>query len=121
IGNPDIFPVDRFGRRTLRAEIVGFNPQPDPPGAYFATVEIYNLLTGATRVLRGGPAPLPATRQGRKERFERNEPQCAWLTDDAVAQRFGHRFGFRMHVQLRVDALHVEGNRIDAAAKRRGG
>ena len=33
IGNPDIFPVDRLGRRTLRADIAGFNPQPDPPGA----------------------------------------------------------------------------------------
>ena len=32
IGNPDLFPVERWGRRTLRAEIVGFNPQPDPPG-----------------------------------------------------------------------------------------
>jgi len=60
IGNPDIFPADRFGRRTLRAEIVGFNPQPDPPGEYFATVEIYNLLTGATSVLLAPPATLPA-------------------------------------------------------------
>lgn len=59
IGNPDIFPADRFGRRTLRAEIVGFNPQPDPPGVYFATVEIYNLLTGGTSVLLGGPDALP--------------------------------------------------------------
>ena len=53
IGNPDIFPVDRLGRRTLRAEIVGFNPQPDPPGAYFATLEVYNLATGGTSVLLG--------------------------------------------------------------------
>jgi hypothetical protein len=63
IGNPDIFPADRLGRRTLRAEIVGFNPQPDPPGAYFATAEIYNLQTGATSVLLGGPDTLPATLQ----------------------------------------------------------
>ena len=63
IGNPDIFPVDRLGRRTLRAEIVGFNPQPDPPGVYFATVEIYNLQTGATSVLLGGPDTLPAPLQ----------------------------------------------------------
>jgi hypothetical protein len=61
IGNPDIFPPDRLGRRTLRAEIVGFNPQPDPPGAYFATVEIYNLMTGGTSVMLGGPDTLPAT------------------------------------------------------------
>ena len=25
IGNPDLFPVDRLGRRTLRAEVVGFD------------------------------------------------------------------------------------------------
>jgi hypothetical protein len=61
IGNPDIFPVDRLGRRTLRAEIVGFNPQPDPPGVYYATLEIYNLLTGGTTVVLGGPETLPAT------------------------------------------------------------
>ena len=63
IGNPDIFPVDRLGRRTLRAEIVGFNPQPDPPGAYFATLEVYNLATGGTSVLLGGIDTLPAPPQ----------------------------------------------------------
>ena len=63
IGNPDIFPVDRLGRRTLRAEIVGFNPQPDPPGVYFATLEIYNAQTGQTNVLLGGPDTLPGTPQ----------------------------------------------------------
>ena len=63
IGNPDIFPVDRLGRRTLRAEIVGFNPQPDPPGAYFATLEIYTQPTGGTSVLLGGPDTLPAAPQ----------------------------------------------------------
>jgi len=63
IGNPDIFPVDRLGRRTLRADIVGFNPQPDPPGGYFATLEVYDLDTGGTSVLLGGPDTLPATPQ----------------------------------------------------------
>ena len=51
IGNPDIFPVETLGRRTLRAEIVGFNPQPDPPGMYVATLEIYSLRTGATSIV----------------------------------------------------------------------
>ena len=60
IGNPDIFPAERQGRRTLRAEIVGFNPQPDPPGAYFATLEVYNRQTGGTSVLIGNPDILPA-------------------------------------------------------------
>jgi hypothetical protein len=50
IGNPDLFPVDRLGRRTLRAEIVGFNPQPDPPG-FTATLEIYNHRTGASNIV----------------------------------------------------------------------
>ena len=63
IGNPDIFPPDRLGRRTLRAEIVGFNPQPDPPGAYFATLEVYNAQTGGTSVLLGGPDTVPAPLQ----------------------------------------------------------
>ena len=60
IGNPDIFPVDRLGRQTLRAEIVGFNPQPDPPGKYTATFEVYSLTTGHTSILLGGPDTLPA-------------------------------------------------------------
>jgi hypothetical protein len=50
IGNPDLFPPDRLGRRTLRAEIVGFNPQPDPPG-FVATLEIYNHRTGASSIV----------------------------------------------------------------------
>jgi hypothetical protein len=54
IGNPDIFPVDRLGRRTVRAEIVGFNPQPDPPGLYVATLEVYDARTGTTNTLLGG-------------------------------------------------------------------
>jgi len=62
IGNPDIFPVDRLGRRTMRAEIVGFNPQPDPPGRYAATIEVYSQITGHTSLLLGGPDTLPAAR-----------------------------------------------------------
>ena len=38
-----------------------------------------------------------------------------------MAQRLGHGFGLGVHVQLRVDALHVEGDGIDAAAERGGG
>ena len=52
IGNPDIFPVETLGRRTLRAEIVGFNPQPDPPG-FAATLETFNVRTGVTGILLG--------------------------------------------------------------------
>jgi hypothetical protein len=59
IGNPNEFPVDRLGRRTLRAEIVGFNPQPDPPGRFTATLEVYSQLTGHTSILLGGPDTLP--------------------------------------------------------------
>lgn len=54
------FPVDRLGRRTLRAEIVGFNPQPDPPGKYVATLEVYSQLTGHTSLMLGGPDTLPS-------------------------------------------------------------
>ncbi len=53
IGNPDIFPVETLGRRTLRAEIKGFNPQPDPPGKFVATIETYNVRTGVTGILLG--------------------------------------------------------------------
>jgi len=60
VGNPDILPADRLGRRTLRAEIVGFNPQPDPPGKYAATFEVYSLVTGHTSILIGNPDVLPA-------------------------------------------------------------
>lgn len=52
IGNPDIFPGETLGRRTLRAEIVGFNPQPDPPG-FAATLETYDVLTGVTGIVLG--------------------------------------------------------------------
>ena len=47
-------------RRVLRAEIVGFNPQPDPPGKYAATFEVYSLVTGRTSILLGGPDTLSA-------------------------------------------------------------
>ena len=57
----DNLPVERLGRRTMRAEIVGFNPQPDPPGKWSATLEVYNLLTGHTRLLLGLPDALPRT------------------------------------------------------------
>ncbi len=56
----DDLPADRLGRRTFRAEIVGFNPQPDPPGKYATTLEIYSLLTGHTSLLIGNPDVLPA-------------------------------------------------------------
>lgn len=62
IGNPD----ERTAisavavRRTLRAEIVGFNPQPDPPGKFASTFEVYSLLNGHTSILLGGPDTLPA-------------------------------------------------------------
>ena len=63
ISNPDEFPVERLGRRTLRAEVIGFNPQPDPPGKYAATLEVYSQLTGHTSILLGGPDTLPARGQ----------------------------------------------------------
>ena len=60
IDGPNEFPVDRLGRRTLRAEIVGFNPQPDPPGRFAATLEIYSRLTGHTSLFIGDPDIRPA-------------------------------------------------------------
>jgi hypothetical protein len=54
------FPPDAWGRHTLRAEIVGFNPQPDPPGDWFATLEVFDPRTGSTSVLLGGPDTLPS-------------------------------------------------------------
>jgi len=50
----------RLSRRTFRAEIVGFNPQPDPPGKWAATLEVVDRLTGRTSLLLGGPDTLPA-------------------------------------------------------------
>jgi hypothetical protein len=50
----------RTSRRTFRAEIVGFNPQPDPPGKWAVTLEVVDRLTGRTSLLLGGPDTLPA-------------------------------------------------------------
>ena len=49
-----------LSRRTFRAEIVGFNPQPDPPGKWAATLEIIDRLTARTRLVIGNPDVLPA-------------------------------------------------------------
>jgi hypothetical protein len=49
-------------RRTFRAEIVGFNPQPDPPGKWAVTLEVVDRLTGRTSLLLGGPDTLPPAR-----------------------------------------------------------
>jgi hypothetical protein len=50
----------RLSRRTFRAEIVGFNPQPDPPGKWAVTLEVLDRLSGRTSLLLGGPDTLPA-------------------------------------------------------------
>jgi len=50
----------RLSRRTFRAEIVGFNPQPDPPGKWAATLEVVDRLTARTTLLIGNPDVLPA-------------------------------------------------------------
>jgi hypothetical protein len=56
--------VPRLSRRTFRAEIVGFNPQPDPPGKWAVTLEVIDRLTGRTSLLLGGPDTLPAAPVG---------------------------------------------------------
>jgi hypothetical protein len=53
-------PGTRLSRRTFRAEIVGFNPQPDPPGKWAATLEVVDRLTGRTSLVIGNPEVLPA-------------------------------------------------------------
>jgi hypothetical protein len=53
----------RLGRRTFRAEIVGFNPQPDPPGRWAATLELVDRFTGRTNVFVGNPDILPVRQQ----------------------------------------------------------
>lgn len=58
VGNPNEFPPDAFGRVTLRAVIVGFNPQPDPPGVA-VTLEVFNAFTGRTSIHVGNPDELP--------------------------------------------------------------
>ena len=55
-------PAIRLSRRTFRAEIVGFNPQPDPPGKWAATLEVVDRLSGRTSILIGNPDTLPAGR-----------------------------------------------------------
>jgi len=57
--DPAQFPSDTLGRRTLRAEIVGFNPQPDPPGGFTTTLEVIGLLDGRTHIFLGGPDTVP--------------------------------------------------------------
>jgi hypothetical protein len=52
--------VARLSRRTFRAEIVGFNPQPDPPGKWAVTLEVVDRITGRTNLLIGNPDVLPA-------------------------------------------------------------
>jgi hypothetical protein len=49
----------RSSRRVFRAEIIGFNPQPDPPGKFAATLEVYSQLTGHTSIFIGNPDVLP--------------------------------------------------------------
>ena len=56
--------ADRLSRRTFRAEIVGFNPQPDPPGKWAVTLEVIDRLSGRTSLLLGGPDTLPAALVG---------------------------------------------------------
>jgi hypothetical protein len=41
-------------------EIVGFNPQPDPPGKWAVTLEVVDRITGRTNLLIGNPDVLPA-------------------------------------------------------------
>ena len=60
IQDEEYIPGVRLSRRTFRAEIVGFNPQPDPPGKWAATLEVVDRLTGRTSILLGGPDTLPA-------------------------------------------------------------
>jgi hypothetical protein len=55
--------VPPLGRRTFRAEIVGFNPQPDPPGKWAVTLEVVDGVSGRTNLLLGGPDTLPAARR----------------------------------------------------------
>jgi hypothetical protein len=67
IGSVELAPQDDrnliltpFSRRTFRAEIVGFNPQPDPPGKWAVTLEVVDRVTGRTTLLVGNPDILPA-------------------------------------------------------------
>jgi hypothetical protein len=60
IQDEEHIPGVLLSRRTFRAEIVGFNPQPDPPGKWTATLEIIDRLTARTRLVIGNPDVLPA-------------------------------------------------------------
>jgi hypothetical protein len=54
----DEMPRDtKVPRKQLRLELVGFNPQPDPPGL-FANLEVFSTKTGATRFI-GDPLLVP--------------------------------------------------------------
>jgi hypothetical protein len=53
--NPSLFPADAFRRRTLRVEVLAFNPQPDPSAVYFATLEVFEGRSGQTRLFVGDP------------------------------------------------------------------
>jgi hypothetical protein len=60
VTDPEDLIATPLSRRTFRAEIVGFNPQPDPPGKWAVTLEVVDRLTGRTSLLLGGPDTLPA-------------------------------------------------------------
>ena len=60
VQDEEYIPGVRLSRRTFRAEIVGFNPQPDPPGKWAATLEVVDRLTGRTNLFIGNPDTLPA-------------------------------------------------------------
>jgi len=60
VGEGGLVP-DTNGRRTLRAEIVGFNPQPDPPGDWFTTLEVIEAQTGRSTIVLGGPDTVPGS------------------------------------------------------------
>jgi hypothetical protein len=53
-------PADsKAPRKTIRLELVGFNPQPDPPGL-LANVDVFVTQTAATRFI-GDPQVFPAS------------------------------------------------------------
>lgn len=60
VQDPEYTIAVPLSRRTFRAEIVGFNPQPAPPGKWAVTLEVVDRLTGRTSLLLGGPDTLPA-------------------------------------------------------------
>ena len=62
IQDEENLPGVRLSRRTFRAEIVGFNPQPDPPGKWAATLEVVDRLSGRTSIVIGNPDVLPVGR-----------------------------------------------------------